>query len=482
MTSLVLLVWPLVAVILFARMALAPALIWATVVPYLFLPEGAGVRLSGLPNLDKTNTIALGLALGFAVFARSKPRDQGAPDLVPGSKLARWLVRGAIVTFILGLWMTVATNDNALTFGPTVVPGMKPWDFISLLGGFLLTLAPFWFAQKYLARPEDHRLLMQILVTMGVVYSAFMLIEIRFSPQLHNWVYGFHQHSFLQHVRGGYRPKVFLQHGLWVGFFAFTVTMAAVALWKVDKTRNWHWAAVWLFVILAISENLGALAVGLLCLGAFLMLAPRGQMIFAASIAVTMLVFPALRQAQMVPLDAVLSLAEQVSSERAGSLEYRLDNEDLLLERALEKPLFGWGSWNREKVWDLRLGKVDVISEGRWTQTLGVYGWVGYLSFFGLLTAPMILLVFTRRRKPVPPETVALALICAGNLIYMIPNSTLTPAGWLVFGALAGFVQHDSATRAVTDPTAEAKGRSGRQARYTRFPQRPGRRGGPEPA
>jgi len=74
-----------------------------------------------------------------------------------------------------------------------------------------------------------------------------------------------------------------------------------------------------------------------------------------------------------------------------------------------------------------------------------------------------------RQRKPVPPETMALVVIIVGILIYMIPNSTLTAIGFLVFGAMAGFTQFDSKQ---TTQTVEGP-KHGRQkkSRYTRFKQ-----------
>jgi len=65
----------------------------------------------------------------------------------------------------------------------------------------------------------------------GLIYIPFCWFEVRFSPQLHKWVYGFRQHSFIQNVRdGGYRPMVFMQHGLMVGMW-----MGAKAPDRVNK-------------------------------------------------------------------------------------------------------------------------------------------------------------------------------------------------------------------------------------------------------
>ena len=86
------------------------------------------------------------------------------------------------------------------------------------------------------------------------------------------------------------------------------------------------------------------------------------------------------------------------------------------------------------------------------------------------LTAPLLALRRAGRRKDIPVETVALALIMIGNVIYLIPNSALSPLGWLMAGALAGFVQFDRTADHSSDvaPGSEAKKRT----RYTRFAAR----------
>ena len=57
------------------------------------------------------------------------------------------------------------------------------------------------------------------------------LFEVRFSPQLNIWIYGFFQHDFQQMIRGGsFRPIVFLPHGLWVALFFLSTLVAAAAL------------------------------------------------------------------------------------------------------------------------------------------------------------------------------------------------------------------------------------------------------------
>ena len=41
-----------------------------------------------------------------------------------------------------------------------------------------------------------------------------------------------------------------------------------------------------------------------------------------------------------------------VGDDRAGSVQFRLDNENMLAKKAMQQPLFGWGGWNRARVFD----------------------------------------------------------------------------------------------------------------------------------
>ena len=64
-----------------------------------------------------------------------------------------------------------------------------------------------------------------------MIYVPLCLFEIKMSPQLHQLVYGYHQHGFDQTIRlGGFRPMVFMQHGLAVGFWMTAASLIGVWL------------------------------------------------------------------------------------------------------------------------------------------------------------------------------------------------------------------------------------------------------------
>jgi hypothetical protein len=145
-----------------------------------------------------------------------------------------------------------------------------------------------------------------------------------------------------------------------------------------------------------------------------------------------------LRGAGWIPVDAAHELALMVDADRASSLKFRLDNEDALLDKANLKPVAGWGSWGRNSIFDPETGRMTSVTDGIWVIFIGVYGWLGYIGRFGLLTAPILL--YALRRKTFGPSliTPGLTVLLAGLLIDLLPNAGLVNYVWLAAGAVAG--------------------------------------------
>ena len=67
----------------------------------------------------------------------------------------------------------------------------------------------------------------------GTGLCATVPWEVRMSPQLHSSMYGFRPFRFDQAYRwGGYRPSVFMQHGIALGLFMASCTLVAFWLWR----------------------------------------------------------------------------------------------------------------------------------------------------------------------------------------------------------------------------------------------------------
>ena len=94
----------------------------------------------------------------------------------------------------------------------------------------------------------------------GLIYTIPSLFEIRFSPQINIWIYGFFQHDFGQMVRGfGFRPIVFLPHALWLAFFFVNSVIAAAALARTESKEQrskYIFAMLWLMLVILLCQTM----------------------------------------------------------------------------------------------------------------------------------------------------------------------------------------------------------------------------------
>ncbi len=456
--SLALLVWPVVIYLFFKYLPPSKALIWTILGAYLLLPPlPAAFDFPLLPPLNKETLPNL---IAFLIFVFVLGRKQ---DILPKSRIALFL----IAVFVFTPVATVLTNLDPIVFIAAGLPGLRWTDAIAMSINQAILLLGYLMARSLLATADAHRDLVVALFMAGLVYSLPMLVEIRLSPQLNLWIYGFHQHLFEQAVRGdGFRPLVFLYHGIWAAFFVMTTAIAGLALWRKETGSvriKYLFAAIYLLVVLVLCKTLGPLLFAILLVPLIVFAAPKTQLRFAVVLAFLALAYPALKSADLIPTNIMLDAASKISGERAHSLAFRFDNEILLRNRAVEKPLFGWGSWGRNHLHDPVDGTITTISDGRWIITLGVFGWFGFIAEFGLLGLPMLLLWREVRHLPsdeIPPYLGPLALLLAVNLVDLIPNATLTTMTWLLAGSLLGHAELLARRRRSADQTTVAAPKS----------------------
>jgi hypothetical protein len=430
-------IWPLITLFFWARLDPARALVWTILAGYLLLPPLTAFDFPLIPNFTKDSVPALS-ALFCAVIIKG---DRVSFD--PGTLAGRVL----FALFVLSPFVTVLTNADPVPIQAGDIQGMRLYDSIATVADQLIVLTPMFLARRYLGTPEALRVLTGLMVLAGLFYSLPMLLEVRLSPQLNVWIYGFFQHDFAQAMRdGGFRPFVFLPHGLWVAFFALMAFVAAVVSFRAEpegKLRSLAIAA-YLGLVLILCKSAGVLvyAAGLVPL--VLLFGLRVQLLVAAMLALVVVAYPLLRGLHLVPLEAIIDYARGFSAERAASLAYRTANEEALLTRAAERPWFGWGGYGRGLIRDPVSGAIWTIPDGAWIIVLGIYGWLGYIAKFGLVALPLLRLgaVALRRRLPsLSRYGAALALILAANMVDMLPNATEIPFTWLMVGALMGYAE-----------------------------------------
>lgn len=471
MVVLALLLWPVIIFVMFKRLSPAVALCVAIMGGYLLLPVGSGWDFPLIPALDKesiTNLATLAAALIITAQVRLQPQGQSLvrPGWIPRSKTGF----GLATILVLGSLLTAIANSDPIVFETSSLPGLSFYDGISNALSAFISLLPLILARKFLAYPETQKTLLIVFVIAGFLYSLLALYEVRFSPQLNRNVYGFFPHDWIQHVRaGGFRPIVFLQHGLWLGIFFCMATIASAALVRIDRSRRTKYMliVIWLFITLLLSKTLGAFAIACLLVPCVLLMPVGVQLLAAVTISSIVLLYPTLRGAGLVPTDTIISVLEQYNPERAGSLAFRFDNEQILLDKANERPLLGWGTFGRNRVYD-DAGVDQSVTDGGWIIAIGSGGWVRYFSEMGLMALPIIFLAMNRRRYNIDAATAGLSMVLTANMIDQIPNGTLTPITWLVAGALLGRLELG---RVSTDMPAVAEPAPATRSPYTRQSQ-----------
>jgi hypothetical protein len=431
-----LLTWPLMALYLYSRFPIGKATIWTILGAYLLLPVDTGIKFAGVPAFDKNSIPNLTALVCSAILVGRLPK------IFRGFGVAEAL----LVMLLVCPFITSMLNPDPIRIGITYLPGVGPYDALSAAVAQFIFIVPFFLARQFLRRPEDNVEILRIMVIAGLAYSLPILFEVRMSPQLHVWVYGYFPSGFADEVReGGFRPVVFLGHGLLVAFFAMTTTVAAAALWRT-RIRVVDFLApggitTYLTVVLVLCKTVSALVYGVLLVPLVRWANPRFQLRVASILVLITLAYPLLRAAELVPTTSILQLANSLSPDRASSLKTRFDNEDQLLDHAWQRPWFGWGRFGRNRVYNGWNGGDTSITDGHWIITMGTFGIVGFVAEFGLLglTVFRAAMAFKFVQNKWEQEYLAaLALIVAINMIDLLPNSSIRPWTWLLAGALLG--------------------------------------------
>lgn len=435
----VIFLWPLVALRLSKKLSLDQAVVALFLIPFLLLPEKTAVDLPGLPPFDKGTIPSL---VAFAIFYL---RYRKQMILLPASKLSKLFV---VCLFVFPIF-TVINNPDSLQYGSTSLPPLVFADVISTeFTSFAFFYVPFILAYNFLRTTESHETFVKWLVIAGFIYSIPMLWEIRMSPQLHTQVYGFFPHNFGQQIRqGGFRPVVFLGHGLEVAMFIVMVMIGAVCLWRSKLPPLVQWAKTklaYLAIVIVLCKTMGALVYTALSLPILLLLNVKLRIKAICIIAVFVFCFPILRGEQLIPVEQIFEFFQGIDEERAGSLKFRFDNEDILLDKANERRIFGWGGWGRGRVYD-ESGEDISVTDGFWIIIFGQYGWLGYVTIFGLLCYPILMLYRSSRGRNaavVPLVTAGLGVMLVFNMLDLLPNSSLTHITVLLAGAVQGWASH----------------------------------------
>lgn len=428
---LMLIMWPVISLVLFTRLSPLKATLWSLLGGYMILPERTYIDFPLIPTLDKESFASLAALAGCYFIAKNKV------PLLPRSGPEKWLI------ILLLVCPLITTITNPEPFGS--LPGMRLYDAVSYIMFSYIEFIPFLLGMHLIKTYDDQIVAFRWLVVAGLIYTVPALVEIRLSPQLHTWVYGFFPHQFLQQIRfGGFRPVIFMRHGLVVAFF-FTITiMAAISLWR-DKqgfygnsreTKKFTlFAVIYLVTILVLCKTVSAL---IYCIVFFLAVAciplplTRWVAIFLIAVVIT---YPLSSMLGIFPHEELVNLALNINDDRAQSLEFRFMNENILLEHARHKILFGWGGWGRNRPFD------GLVTDGYWIIVLGSFGLLTFIAHFGLPTLGIFrgLRASQKLRENEGKKLLVFyALFVAIIMVNQIVNTSMSSYLWFLIGGLLG--------------------------------------------
>lgn len=418
--------WFPVVLLLFSWLSPRRAILVSFFAGWLFLPP-TEFQLPGLPDYSKMLVVCGNIYAGIALFDFQRLR----------SLRFRWFDL-PMIAWCLCPFLSSIMNDQSAYDGLSWV-----WNHVVAWG------MPYVIGRLYFFDVDGMRELAIGVVVSGLVYIPFCLFEARMSPQLCRMVYGFSPRSWAGTRLGGWRPNVFLEHGLALGMWMTTTSLVCIWLWScgtIKKLGGFRvgWTVLALLATTFLCRSTAAL--GLLMAGLACLYASRWLWTSLPAIALILLppVYCYVRATNQWDGQRAVELAEKfISPQRAQSLSYRFKNEDRLAEKALEQPAFGWARWGRSRVFDER-GRDVSVTDGRWIITFGQNGVVGLVALMAVFILPP--LWFCRRYRPkdwsardLAPAAVLMVTVPLFNVDNLL-NAMSNPLLPMALGALNGFI------------------------------------------
>lgn len=449
MVPLVLWSWIPLCILLFALLPPRRAVLVVFLGGYLFFPF-AGYKFVGLPDYTPITAVVYGTLLGILIFD-------------PGRLMSfrfGWVDLPMIVWCICPFFASIS-NQIGGSLGSSLYGGLT----ISLDLTFTWAAA-YFVGRMYITDFEAVRELAIAIFIGGLIYVPLCLIEIRFSPQLHQWVYGYRvggEVGFVETLRlGGYRPTVFMQHGLAVGMYMTVASLTGVWLWVSGSLKRVAQVPMTvlvpvLLITTVLCKSTGALALLLLGLGCLFFTKWTRWRVAAIGLAALAPTYLFVRLAGWTGVEAINIAAALFGEDRTGSLAGRMANEDLFMAKAWLRPIFGWSAWDRFQVFD-ELGEKVTTPDGMWVLALGQFGLTGLISLVLIFLIPAWYLLkryspatwFTPTIGPAAALTISIVLY----LIDCILNAMISPVFILAMGGLTTVLPQFRAQAAPRRPAA----------------------------
>ena len=396
-----LLLWILVSIAMFATISPLRAFLLTYAIGLLFLPveiigpdghQIGSIVFSQSLRIDKIAACHISAILGTLLFA---------PHVLRRFRF-QWIdLMFAIV--LAGAFATSILNNLGSKEGLSLV--------VNAIRGYLPLLV---LARIYITSFADLLQAMRVIVGSALIYAMICVLEWRISPQLHTWLYGYFQHSFDEFMRyNRFRPAGFVRHAIELSsFMAMAAILTGWLTWKKMFKPLWGFipaGAVLTAILIGLAATMTVSGYAEFLLGAsvltgLLMLRTRWVLWILPLVAI---VWIAGRSTGTLDAAWLVDMTKRFNPERAASVQYRLEAEQLNLDLASQHWLLGQGA--RHGAARTNEGSLILALDAQWLINLIFFGIVGLAGWFMLWAWAII--ETTRRWRRMSPQAQSLAAV-----------------------------------------------------------------------
>ena len=427
-----LLAFPPLVMTLFKKIGTHQAIATAFIAGWMFLP----VANYDIFLLRNTKTAAICLSVLASAYLFDKER------------LSKFQFNAADIPMLL--WCT-ASFFSSIANGDGPYDGLSQAMYQSVRWGI-----PYCIGRIYFNDVDSTKILALAIFIGSVVYIPFCWFELIMSPQLHRLTYGYHQSDFIQTLRdgGGFRPMVYMEHGLMTAMWMVLGVFLGIWMFITDvlPKKIMHIPSLYLLMLLTFTTIMlrSVAAVSWLIIG--LLVLYVSNKIKTAFLLIILMLVPYLYIVTRTTgywdgRNLSDSVSGNFSANRSQSLQFRFDNETILIQKARQGSFFGWGGYGRSRVYDNE-GKDVSTTDGLWIITYGTNGLYGLIVMVMAIQWPLFL--FFSRVKPELWKTKiwgSSAVMAAFLGIFMIDNllnAMINPVYMLCNGSLIGMLLNSS--------------------------------------
>ncbi len=422
--------WLPLVLVLFLLVPARRAVVGALIGSWLFLPQ-LEIPIQFIPNYTKVSATSYALLLGALLLDPRRSLFKFRP-VWPDIPMGLFLFSGFISSF---------TNN------------LGAYDaFAMLLQRSVQYGIPYLLGRCYFQNADDAKEFCKGILLGGLLYVPLCMYEFRMSPQLHRIFYGFSPFTDFSMAQrwGGFRPTVFMQHGLMVGVWMATAAATSFWLWRTKVLTRFMFLPMWLvtgilMVVTVFVKATGAIVLLAAVLGImWFLLHFRSKSPFVAVIVVIPVYLYVRTTGIWDGIDFSHWLGTKIDEERALSLWYRLTMENATVFHLENRELFGWGGWGRAfdfKVYD---GGLDttIVPDSFWIVTFGSNGYYGLITIFLFyLLGPALLLWKMGPADWVNSKYAPVTGMALVSLVYSLDclvNAMINPIFIVMLGSVTG--------------------------------------------